>query len=84
MFGLLEDLRDIVKLLIIVTFGVSMFILSFYPPELWLGEFFISLFPAFLTEKSIWILIQENTLFIIPMLFLTSFVVLLGVMRRNL
>ena len=83
MFGLLEDLREIVKLLAIVTFGVSLFILSFYPPELWLGPFFISLFPAFLTEKSLWILVQENILFVISMLFLTAFVVFLGIMRRN-
>jgi hypothetical protein len=84
MFGLLNDLKDLVKLFIVVTIAVSLFLFSFYPPELWLGEFFVSLLPSFLTSKSIWILLTENTLFIISMLFVTAAVVFLGIAKRKL
>ena len=81
---LLNDLKDLIKLFIAVTVGLSLFLFSFYPPELWLGEFFNSLLPSFLTSKSIWIFLTENTIFIMACLFLTAFIVFIQIMRKKL
>jgi hypothetical protein len=83
MLGFLDDFAKVIKLFFIVTLAVMFMVFSFYPPDLWLGDFFLDLLPPFMKGKSFWLLFAENTLFLVSTLFVTAFVVFVQIMRKK-
>lgn len=79
----MHDFKGILKLFFWCTIALALFVLSFYPLELWLGAFFLDLIPSFLHDKNLWIILFGDAFWLmIGGLFLTAFTVFFQIIQK--